>query len=210
MSFLITKFIFFYITSNSLVDDSDDELSSTGIFENQLKSEKKVNKVCKKKEVLISSDHPVMVCNKTLNKLHKCVFCKCYECYMIELKNEDENGNLVDKTGNNNKNNLKHCRKRSSRCRKARNISEGQTTETYSKKKGSTVGGGTICNHTDDLSIFTDASFFSRSYKTRNEKVNDSGKAKVYLPIYCSVCKAEICNKVSVSKGYVNGDSYNA
>ena len=135
MSFLITKFIFFYITSNSLVDDSDDELSSTGIFENQLKSEKKVNKVCKKKEVLISSDHPVMVCNNTMNKLHKCVFCKCYECYMIELKNEDENGNLVDKTGNNNKNNLKHCRKRSSRCRKARNISEGQTTETYSKKK---------------------------------------------------------------------------
>jgi len=97
MSFLITKFIFFYITSNSLVDDSDDELSSTGIFENQLKSEKKVNKVCKKKEVLISSDHPVMVCNNTMNKLHKCVFCKCYECYMIELKNEDENGNLVDK-----------------------------------------------------------------------------------------------------------------
>ena len=169
-------------------------------MENQLKRQKKVDKVCKKKEVLISSDHPVMVCNNTMNKSHKCVFCKCYECYMIELKNEDKSGNLVDNIGNNNKNLVKHGRKRSSRCRKARNISEGQLTENTSKTNGSTGRNGTICNHNDELSIFTDASFFSRSYKSRNEKVNDSGKAKVYLPIFCSVCEAEICNKVSVSK----------
>ena len=55
---------------------------------------------------------------------------------MRELKHEDKTGNLVENTGDNNENPIKHCRQRSSRYRGARNISEGQTTEKIFKKIG--------------------------------------------------------------------------
>ena len=158
------------------------------------------NPVQKKKEVLISSVHPLLVCSNAMKKAHKCVYCKCYECYMKELKMEQDNGKGVNATEKNKHNNLdKSVRKRSSRCRKAKNISEGQRIQQKSKSTGSTIGSNSICDHTEDLTIFSDASFFSRAYKTRNEKTNRSGKSKVFLPIFCSVCKAEICNKVTSS-----------
>ncbi len=42
------------------MEDSEDEHSSEGIFEQELKIQKTVTAVHKKKEVLVSSAHPVM------------------------------------------------------------------------------------------------------------------------------------------------------
>ena len=194
--------LIYSIPNHYLVEDSDDELSCTGLSENRMNHENVLRSVQRKKEVLISSVHPLLVCCNAMKKSHKCVYCKCYECYMRELKMEQDNCKSVDGTENNKNDNwAKSSRKRSSRCRKAKNVSEGQTTQQQSKRIESTGGGHSICNHTDDLTIFTDASFFSRSYKTRNEKTNSMGKSKVFLPIFCSVCKAEICNKVTSSIG---------
>ena len=191
--------IYFYRSNHWLVADSDDELSCAGYSETKLNDDNISESVQRKKEVLISSVHPLLVCSNAMKKSHKCVYCKCYECYMKELKMDQNNGKDENDTEKNNKKLDRGVRKRSSRCRKAKNISEGQRTQQKPKGTRSTIGSHNICNHTEDLTIFSDASFFSRAYKTRNEKTNRSGKDKVFLPIFCSVCKAEICNRVTPS-----------
>ena len=49
----------------------------------------------RKKETFISSDKPVMVCSNAMNESHKCVFCKCYECYIRELRTEERDNNAI-------------------------------------------------------------------------------------------------------------------
>ena len=53
------------------------------------------------------------------------------------------------------------------------------------------------CDHVDDLSFCTDASFFTKSYKLRNEKINQDSKNQMFfLPTKCTLCDREIVNKI--------------
>ena len=115
---------------------------------------------------------------------------------MKELKSEQGNGKGVNATENNNHNLDKSVRKRSSRCRKAKNISEGQRIQQNSKSTGSTIESHSICNHTEDLTIFCDASFFSRAYKTRNEKTNRSGKKRCFYQFFVLFVKLKFVTKL--------------
>ena len=82
------------------------------------------------------------------------------------------------------------------RVQKAKNIKQGQSVSEKGGRNRSSKNDKYKCNHIDDLSLFTDALFFSRIYKLRNEKINVSGSSKVYLPTKCSICDCEIVNKI--------------
>ena len=93
--------LIYSIPNHYLVEDSDDELSCTGLSENRMNHENVLRSVQRKKEVLISSVHPLLVCCNAMKKSHKCVYCKCYECYMRELKMEQDTCKSGDGTENN-------------------------------------------------------------------------------------------------------------
>ena len=69
-----------------------------------------------------------MLCSNAMNKSHKCVYCKCDECYAKELRTEDGDNNVITNKSRKCINNEIHSRQRSKRYRKARNISQGQNT----------------------------------------------------------------------------------
>ena len=147
-------------------------------------------------ETLINDSNPIMVCSNAMNKNHNCVFCKCFKCHMQESQNKDNGekfkSNQVDHQS-------KRTRHLSRRVQKAKNVSQGQVISKRPGKKSSDMNEGnkTKCNHIDDLSFFTDASFFSKSYKQKNTRINNSAKSKVYLPTECSVCHCEIVNTIT-------------
>ena len=87
-------------------------------------------------------------------------------------------------------------RNQSRRVQKAKNVKQRQSVSEKGGGKRSGKNDKYVCNHIDDLSFFTDASFFSRSYKLRNEKINISSSSKVHLPTKCSICDCEIVNKI--------------
>ena len=97
------------------------------------------------------------------------------------------------------KSDSKGTRNQSKRVQRATNISQGSIS---SKGRDSKVGHidedeEHWCDHVDDLSFFTDASFFTKSYKLRNEKINqDSKKSDVFLPTKCALCDHQIVNKI--------------
>jgi len=86
-------------------------------------------------------------------------------------------------------------RNRSRRVQRAKNVANGQTSSTKIDG-GSSVTENIKCNHIDDLSLFTDCTFFTRSYKAKNQKINESKKTMIYLPTKCSVCHCEIVTKI--------------
>jgi len=158
----------------------------------------KVPKLCqeldKKQEVLISDNRPIMVCKNTMNKSKKCVFCKCFDCHMNEvLHKEKDDKKKGDNCGDDHQ--VVTPRNRSRRVQRANNVAHGQTNSTKIGK-GSSESDNIKCNHIDDLSLFTDCTFFTRSYKAKNQKINESKKTKIYLPTKCSICHCEIVTKI--------------
>ena len=147
----------------------------------------------KKKEVLINDTNPLLVCTNAMDKNHKCVFCKCYQCH---LKEQETAASLDQTSTTKSGNQKKKTRNQSRRVQKAKNIKQGQSVSEKGGGKLSAKNDKYKCNHIDDLSFFTDASFFSRSYKLRNERTNASGSSKVHLPTKCSICDCEIVTKI--------------
>ena len=88
--YILFEFILQLKVEDSDVDNNDygdDDVNST-LFENPLKPTTK-NKLTKKiEEVSICDTNPIMVCSNSMNKNHKCVFCKCFECHMKETQKE--------------------------------------------------------------------------------------------------------------------------
>ena len=113
---------------------------------------------------------------------------------MKEVESEDNREQIVN---NERSNDSKRTRHLSRRVQKSKNVQQGQVVSKRSARNMSDSCDVQKCNHVDDLTFFTDSSFFSRSYKMRNEKINNSGKEKVFLPTKCSLCKSEIVNSIS-------------
>ena len=113
---------------------------------------------------------------------------------MKEVENED---NSEQSASNDKSNDCKRTRNLSRRVQKSKNVEQGQVSSKRSARNVSRLCDVEKCNHVDDLTFFTDSSFFSRSYKMRNQKINNSGKDKVFLPTKCSLCKSEIVNSIS-------------
>ena len=67
-----------------IVEDSEDDQDDL-IVNGLSKLPEKNEDILKTREVLISDSKPIMVCNNTMNKNHKCVFCKCFDCHMKEV-----------------------------------------------------------------------------------------------------------------------------
>ena len=61
-----------------IVEDSDDDQDDL-IVNGLSKSPEKNEDILKTRKVLISDSKPIMVCNNTMYKNHKCVFCKCFD-----------------------------------------------------------------------------------------------------------------------------------
>ena len=170
--------------------DDDDDLLKEGPFEVGI-TDASDNMLS---EVLINDSNPIMVCSNAMNKKNKCVFCKCYKCHMKQVESEDNRDQF---TTNENNNDSKRTRHLSRRVQKSKNVEQGQVVSKRSARNMSKSCDVQKCNHVDDLTFFTDSSFFSRSYKMRNEKINNSAKDKVFLPTKCSLCQFEIVNSIS-------------
>ena len=198
--YILFEFILQLKVEDSDVDNNDygdDDVNST-LFENPLKPTTK-NKLLKEiEEVLICDTNPIMVCSNSMNKTHKCVFCKCFECHMKETKKE-EVINSKKRKGEEKRSDSKRTRNQSKRVQRAKNISQGSISSKVkcSKVRNIDEDEEHRCDHVDGLSFFTDASFFTKSYKLRNEKINqDSKKSDVFLPTKCALCDREIVNKI--------------
>ena len=177
-------------------DDDDDDDDDT-MFDNPLKPTIKIAPRNTVKEVLICDTKPIMVCSNSMNKNHKCVFCKCFECHMKETQKEEVSSKKSK--GEVKRSDSKRTRNHSKRVQKAKNLSQGSISSkgTCSTGRDLNEDGDHRCDHIDDLSFFTDASFFTNIYKLRNEKNNqDSKKSDVFLPTKCSLCEREIVNKL--------------
>ena len=177
-----------------IVEDSEDDQDDL-IVNGLSKLPEKNEDILKTREVLISDSKPIMVCNNTMNKNHKCVFCKCFDCHMKEVLQKENDDRKKGKRSSGDDHQVitpRHCSKRVNR---AKNVAQGQLKSTK-KGKGGSNANHVQCNHVDDLSLFTDATFFTRSYKLKNQKINDSKKSKIYLPTKCSVCDCEIVTKI--------------
>ena len=191
-------FIIFLIISVQDSDDDEDEDNAL-IMKSPFDEENNENHLERVNETLINDSNPIMVCSNAMNKTHNCVFCKCFKCHMQESQNKDNKekikGNEVDHQS-------KRTRHLSRRVQRAKNVSQGQVIPKRSDKKNSDriEGSERKCNHIDDLSFFTDATFFSKSYKEKNKRINNSERSKVYLPTKCSVCHCEIVNIITRKK----------
>ena len=175
------------------VEDSEED-DDTLLYKSPFKSTKKKEMLEKMKEVLINDKNPLLVCTNAMDKNHKCLFCKYYQCHMKAQEIAESLDKNISTESDKQK---KKTRNQSRRVQKAKNIKQGQSV---SEKEGGNRSGKNEkykCNHIDDLSFFTDASFFSRSYKLRNEKINVSSSSKVHLPTKCSICDCEIVNKIA-------------
>ena len=89
----------------------------------------------------------------------------------------------------------KRTRNHSKRVQKAKNLAQGSISSkgTCSTGRDLDEDGENRCDHLDDLTFFTDASFFTKSYKLRNEKINqDSKKSDVFFyqqNVHCVIVK---------------------
>ena len=169
--------------------DKEEELNNS--LESNVDSSKQKKGLKRNTDVLINDTNPLLICPNTMKKYHRCDFCKCYQCHLKQVQKEEDA--QVEKA-NMNEVCVKLTRHHSKRVQRARNISQGQATND-SKKYGKSDE--SVCNHIDGLTFFTDETFFSKSYKMRNKKNNDSNKSKIFLPTKCSFCNCEIVDKLS-------------
>lgn len=126
-------------------------------------------------QVIISDGQPIWVCVNAMKQDEDCVFCKCNKCYMKETEETKVFARKSKPT------------RRSVRCKKVENVKEGLIVE--KKQRQVTAKTHMNCDH-ETLNCCIDHSYFSKQYiKKRIQK-------KHKLPIFCSVCKFEIVDKV--------------